>query len=121
MNGNAPSKPAPLSYLLAIVGSLLIVFFLVSAMKRYTTPAPLGAARAAERAQFLKEIQAQQNPLAEQYGWVDQGKGLVRLTVERAMELTVQEYQDPAAAHARMVVAAEAKFAPPPEQPSDFE
>ena len=121
MNGNAPSKSAPLSYLLAIVGSLLIVLFLVSTMKRYTTPAPLGAERAAERAAFLKEIKGQQNQLVEKYDWVDQGKGVVRLTVERAMELTIQEYENPDAARTKMVAAAEAKFAPPPEQPSDFE
>jgi len=43
----------------------------------------------------------------ETYGWVDQPKGIVRLTVERAMELTVDGGKDPASAHKELIAREE--------------
>lgn len=44
-------------------------------------PAPLAPRRA---------MQAQENALLRSYGWVDRGAGVVRIPVERAMELLVE-------------------------------
>ena len=112
------------SYTLAALGALLIVGALVWAMKHYTTPADLTAARAAERAKNLTELQAAEVQALHDYGWVDQTKGIVRLSVERAMELTVADWQNPAQARADLIKRVEkATFVPPPApaKPSEFE
>jgi hypothetical protein len=113
-----------LAYTLAVIGALLIVGGLVWAMKHFTTPPDITAARAAERSKNLAELRAAEVQAMQTYGWVDQGKGIVRLPVDRAMELTVAEWQDPAQARAGLNERVEkATFVPPPppEKPSEFE
>jgi hypothetical protein len=112
------------SYTLAALGALLIVGALVWAMKHFTTPPDLTAARAAERSRNLAELHAAEVQAQETYGWVDQTKGIVRLPVNRAMELTVAEWQSPAQARAALNERVEkATFVPPPPpaKPSEFE
>src|SRR5262245_18994943 len=105
---NSSPKTPPLAYLLSLVGSLLIVFILVLAMKHYTSPAPLGADRAGLRKKNLEELRNADTFILNHYAWQDQQKGCVRLTIDRAMELTEQEYkQHPAAARARMAALAD--------------
>ena len=43
------------------------------------------------RAQMLAELRQKEQAAATTYGWVDQQKGVVRLPIERAMELTVRD------------------------------
>jgi hypothetical protein len=112
------------SYLLAVVGALLIVGALVWAMKYYTTPASITAQRAAERAKNLADLRAAESQAIENFGWVDQTKGIVRLTVDRAVELTVAAGQNPAAARKDLIAREEkATYVPPkaPEKPNPFE
>lgn len=111
-------------YTLAVLVALLIVAALVWAMKHYTTPADLTAARAAERAKNLMEMRAAEVQAMQTFGWVDQPKGVVRLTVDRAMELTIADSQNPAQARADLlerVKKATAVPPPAPEKPSQFE
>jgi len=118
------SRGSGWAYTLAVLGALLIVGGLVWAMKHFTTPPDITAARAAERAQSLADLRAAEKQAMETYGWVDQPKGVVRLTVERAMELTVADWQDPAQARADLIKRVEkATYVPPPppEKPSEFE
>jgi hypothetical protein len=98
----------------AILGSFLIVVVLVGAMKYYTRPAPLNTARAQERKKALAEIRAANEEGLNNYGWVDQGKGLARLTIERAIDLTVEEYKNPPAARSNLAARAAAAYPPPP-------
>jgi len=112
------------AYTLAVLGALLIVAGLVWAMKHYTTPQDLTAQRAAERAQNLADLRAAEKQAMDTYGWVDQSKGIVRLTVERAMELAVADAENPAQARADLIERVEkATYVPPPppEKPSEFE
>ncbi len=44
-----------------------------------------------QRKTNLRELRAKEAE-ANHYGWVDQKAGVVRLPIERAMELTVQKY-----------------------------
>ena len=98
-NNNDESRCCSRSaYALAVFGALFVVAALVWAMKHYTKPPSLGAARAAERSKNLAEIRAVETLELNNYGWVDQTKGQVRLDVNRAMELTIASAQDPAAA-----------------------
>jgi hypothetical protein len=117
-------KSSAALYIAAVVGSFLIVGLLVWAMYRYTRPPEIAQNRAAERRKFLGEIRAAEIETLNNYGWVDQGKGIVRLPIGRALELTLQEAQNPMAARSNLVARAEKAGAVPPkapEQPSKYE
>jgi hypothetical protein len=118
MNGKAPNQSASLIYVVGIAGALLIVAMLVWGMQRYTSPAQLGQARAVERQKFLAELS--QTQTLHDYAWQDQSKGLVRMPISNAMDLLVREYQNPAAARARMIERIDKATAPAPEK-SEFE
>jgi hypothetical protein len=110
--------------LLVALAALLIVGVLVWAMKYYTTPPPLRAERAVVRLQNLAELRETETVAATTYGWMDQSKGVVRLPLDRAVELTAVAWQNPAKARADLIDRVEkATFVPPPppEQPSEFE
>jgi hypothetical protein len=124
MNAYQQFRSSLAVYALAVLGSFLIVIVLVWAMFRYTHPAPISQNRVGERKKALAEIRNTEAESLNTYGWVDQSKGIVRLPISRAMELILQEYQNPAAARSNLVARAEkAAAAPPkaPEQPSKYE
>ena len=110
---------------LATLAAFLVVGVLIFAMKRFTAPAPLNQARAVERATALKEVRETSQKALNNTDVTDAGKGFFRLRVERAMELTVDEYsKDAAAAHTNLVARANKLAEPPPkepEKPSVFE
>src|SRR5277367_6378199 len=87
----------PVRSTLLILAGLLAAGVLAHEMVRLTRPAPIEADRAALRAKTLADLRAANVEALTTYGWVDQGKGIVRLPIERAMELTLQEWQNPAA------------------------
>jgi hypothetical protein len=113
------------AYVAGILGALLIVAGLVWAMRRYTEPAPLGEDRAAVRARALQEVRAAETEALEHTAWLDQGKGLVRLPIERAIWLVERDWsRDPAAGRSNLLARlAKATAEPPkaPEKPSEFE
>src|SRR6185436_8209471 len=93
---------------------------LVYTMYKYAHPAPLGQGRIEERRKALSEIHQAEARGLNEYGWVDQGKGIVSLPIARAKELMLQEYKNPAAVRSNMMARAEiANFVPPkpPEKP----
>jgi hypothetical protein len=107
-----------------ILGAFLVVAFLLVVMKG-ATPAPsLGAARIQERKTALAEIRDSSAKAINSYEVIDPNKKLVRLAIDRAMELTIEEYKNPAAARSNLVARAEKASEPPPkppEQPSKYE
>jgi len=108
----------------AVAGALLIFAALVQVTKKYTTPAPLGATRAAERAKALADLRAANSEALETVGWVDQAKGVVRLPIAEAMKITEQQWQNPAKARAELIARVEKASVPPPkvpEKPSIYE
>lgn len=123
MNSEGRERPG-LIYLLSIVGAFLIVGVLIWGMYRYTRPAPLGEDRAAVRLKALAEVRAAEAEALNHAGWIDRGKGVVRLSIDDAMQLVVREWQNPAAARSNLLARAEKALAlppPAPEQPSPFE
>lgn len=114
---NGTPKSSLTAYLVGIVGSFLIVAALVWFMYRYTRPAPLNQARAEERKKNLADLQNASADALNNYAWQDQGKGFVRLPISRAMELTIQEYQNPAVTRSNMAARADKAFEPPPKAP----
>jgi hypothetical protein len=112
------------AYVIGILGCFLIVAALVWAMLHYTQPPPLGEDRVAVRKKALAELRAAEAEELNTYGWVDQGKGVVRLPIAEAMKITLRDWQNPAAARSNLVARVEkATAAPPkaPEKPNPFE
>jgi uncharacterized protein (DUF58 family) len=58
-------------------------------------PAPRGSdyeeARAKKRVENLKTVREEADKALTSYGWIDKNKGVARIPIERAMELTVAE------------------------------
>ncbi len=51
-----------------------------------------GVLTPAERKALLAETRAKEQAAATSYAWVDQSKGVVRLPIARAIELTVRDH-----------------------------
>ncbi|MBI4325671.1 MAG: hypothetical protein HY674_10460 [Chloroflexi bacterium] len=112
------------AYAAGILGSFLVFAGLVWVMRHYTRPVPVNQTKVAERYKNLQELNAANADLLNNYAWQDQAKGFVRLPIARSMELTVQEWKDPAAARSNLIARIEKAAAPPPkapEKPSEFE
>ncbi len=112
------------STIVAAVIVCLIFAALVWKTRQYTTPPPLNAGRAAERAKALVELHAAEADALNNVGWVDQAKGVVRLPIVEAMKLAEREWQNPAQARADLIARVEKATALPPkapEKPSAFE
>ncbi len=117
-------KTRTIANVLAILGTFLVMAFLVGLMRHYTATPSLTADRAAERMKILSDFKAANAPLLEKYDWQDKDKGIVRVPVERAKELVLEEWQNPAAARSNLMARAARAFAPapkPPEKKSEFE
>jgi hypothetical protein len=122
--GCCANKAKCIAYTVGILGSLLVVAWLVWLLNQRTAPAALGAERAAERKKAYADIKAAETDALNNYAWQDKGKGFIRLPIERAMEISLQEGKDPKAARANLLARLEkATAAPPkaPEKPSEFE
>ena len=84
----------------------------------------MSATRSAERMQIMSEFKAANEPLVEKYDWQDQAKGFVRVPLERAKELVLEEWKNPEAARSNLMARAAKEFAVPPklpEKPSIYE
>jgi hypothetical protein len=113
------------AYVIGIGGALFVAAGLTWVVVRETKPEPYNpAARAKERLEALtKARQADAEALAS-YAWQDQPRGIVRLPIDRAMELTLQEMKNPVAARTNLLGRAEkatAALPKAPEPPSKFE
>ena len=106
---------------LGVAGSFLVMAWLVWLMRDYTRAPALAAVRAEERLKIKKEFLAANEPLLNGYDWVDKGKGFVRVPVERAKELILQEWQNPAAGRSNLVARAAKEFAPAAVVPNPYE
>jgi len=71
---------------------LLILLFVLIAAIAYlpNRPPPLDADRAAYRLAERQKVEAASAD-ANRYGWINKDEGVVRLPINRAMELTVRE------------------------------
>jgi len=83
----------------AVVLGIFIVVYAVARRPAASTPASVGAP-AEEAWKFssegrvarLKELHAKEAAAASSYGWVDQSAGVVRLPIDRAVELTIRDF-----------------------------
>ena len=76
------------------------------------------------RAKALAEIRAVETQALNHPGWIDESRGLVRLPIDVAMQITEREWQNPAAARSNLMARVEKAAAPAPQapaKPSPFE
>ncbi len=121
---NGFEKMRTVAYVVAIIGTFLLMAWLVRTVQRIAGPPPVDVKRIEERKKFRSEVQTASAEALNTYGWQDQTKGILRIPIDRALELTVQEWQDPVAARTNLVSRAEKLAEPPPkapEKPSEFE
>lgn len=95
-NSSAPrARPVSLITVLAIFGTFALFLLLLKFAylpKQAGVYDGDGIRTPEQRRAALAELQAKQFKQATTYGWVDQKAGVVRLPIDRAMELTVQKY-----------------------------
>jgi len=97
---------------------------LILAAKFLAHSPAIDADRAAARAKALAEIRVAESNALNSPGWIDQNRGLVRLPISVAMQITENEWQNPAAARSNLVARVEKATAPAPAapaKPSPFE
>jgi hypothetical protein len=97
---------------------------LILAAKPSACPPAIDADSAAARAKALAELRTAESNALNHPGWIDQNRGLVRLPISVALQITENEWQNPAAARSNLIARAEkaaAPAAPAPAKPSPFE
>jgi hypothetical protein len=113
---NTPGAFKLTAYAIVILASFLILLCLVRGMYHESNPGPINKARAMERAKTRIALTEKANANLASAGWVDKIKGIVRLPIARAMQLTVEAYQHPEAGHSNLVMRAQKAAAPAPQQ-----
>jgi len=90
---NAAPKTGFFTTAAAVIGGFLIfvLILVVAYLPNKPAPLPEGTKTQEERAAILRDLRAKELAGATTYGWVDQTKGVVRIPIERAMELTVAD------------------------------
>lgn len=90
-----PSKSAPLPVIIAVLALFSLFFF---AVRYFYGPRETGTfvgdgIHTAElRKKNLAELHAKEKAQSTTYGWVNEKDKVVRLPIDRAMELTLQKY-----------------------------
>ena len=118
------AKTSTAAWVAGVLGTFLIMAGLVWALIRYTQPEDIAAARARERVQFLQQVRQAEAQATTTYAVVDAAKGFYQVPVEKAMDLVVREWQNPAAARSNLVARVEKLTElppPPPAAPNPYE
>jgi hypothetical protein len=120
MNHERTVWPIGIAFLIAC----FLFAVIVAAVKFSITVPAIDADRATIRTKALGEIRAAETQALAHPGWIDENRGLVRLPISVAMQITEREWQDPAAARSNLTARVEKATAPAPkapEKPSAFE
>jgi hypothetical protein len=114
MNNERAVWPVGVAFLIAC-----LLFAAIVATVKYSATVPaIDADRAAVRARALAEIRAAETQALNQPGWIDENRGLVRLPISVAMQITEREWQNPAVARSNLTARVEKATAPAPPAPA---
>ncbi|MGV3772850.1 MAG: hypothetical protein ACO1QB_08110 [Verrucomicrobiales bacterium] len=122
-----PSAPKVFMYAIGVMLLFLLMAYLSRNLYRTHNPGSFNSARAVERKKAREDLQKASGEALKSAGWANEAKGIVRLPIDRAMEITVQQYQNPAGARSNLVERVRKANVPPPaapaapQQPSEFE
>lgn len=104
-----------------ILAALLAFVALLWAIRHYAQPPALAEDKIAARVKALAEVRTAEQALLHTYAVVDKTKGIYQVPIARALELTLHEWQQPAAARSNLLARVEKAAAKPPEKPSEYE
>jgi hypothetical protein len=113
---NSPGPFKLTVYGVVIAACFFVMFYMVRRSYREYQAPPINHARALERIKARQELTTKAISNLTTLGWVDQPKGIVRLPIARAMEMTIQAYQNPEAAHSNLVARSKQSEKPAPVQ-----
>jgi hypothetical protein len=117
---NSPGGFKLTIYGIVIAALFFAMFYFTRDMYReHFTGRPGAKQRAAERIKVRDELRQTNSVALANGGVIDAAKGIVRIPIARAMEMTVKAYENPAAAHSNLVARSEKAAAPAPQ--IDFE
>ena len=116
---NSPGGFKLTLYGIGIAIAFLLMFYIVRGMYRENHPGRVNSARAAERIKARDELREKTASALLQGGVIDTNKGIVRIPIARAMQMTVEAYQNPEAARSNLI--ARAQKAAEPVAPPSFE
>ena len=103
---------------LGFIIACFIIAALILAMKHSTYPPPIDVDRATVRAKALAELRDAESNALGHPGWIDQNRGLVRLPISVALQITEDEWQNPVAARSNLIARVEKATAPAPAAPA---
>ena len=116
---NIPYSPTPFSTWFGIV-CLFVVFGLI--VLAVIGPSPRGSdyeqTRAQKRMERLKALREENQKELTSYAWVDKNKGVARIPIDRAMELTAAELAQKKPAPAGPIATPAAQTAPTGASPA---
>jgi hypothetical protein len=92
-SASEPKGSFAATFLAVLGGFVIFVLILVVAYvpNRQTLPVGDGVKTPTERKAALAELRGKEQSLATTYGWVDKDGGVVRIPVDRAVDLYLQE------------------------------
>jgi hypothetical protein len=97
-----------------------LIFIALAVIVKFSVSVPaVDADRDAVRAKALAEIRAAEDKSLNTAGWVDPTRGIVRLPIDTAMQITAQQWRNPAQARADLLSRQE--NAAKPAKPVSFE
>lgn len=106
-------------YAVAILAVLLIGYILMHAMRRYVPAQAANAQRAAERSAGLAEVRANaEKELRGEAVYINKNNGVVRLPIDRAMQLVIENGKNPAAFRTNLLARTERAFKAAPAPPA---
>ncbi len=109
------------AWIVGIAGLFLILVVLAGLVRQRTAPPAIDEARKELRRRNLVEMRAANQAALETYALLDPTKGIVRLPIERAMQLTLELWRDPAAGRSNLLSRLATATAKPPEKPNPYE
>ena len=124
MNSDTPSINRASGAATGFIIASLIFIALVAVVKFSVLVPAIDADRAAAISKALFEINTNEVALLNNAGWIDHSRGIVRLPIEKAMQATLQAWQNPAQARADLISRQQKASAPAPvapAKPSAFE
>jgi hypothetical protein len=117
MNERRPIDFRTVVFVIFITAAFLALPALMYRERHKAHAQPIGFARAEERSKALNDVKTNGIATLDSYDWRRKDQGIVRIPIERAKQLTVQEWQNPAAARKEMLARVAKSFAPAPKQP----
>jgi len=90
---NSDKKGTFIFTLLSSLGFLAIFLLIltVAYLPKRVAPAGDGVKSPEERKALLSELRGKEQTAANTYGWVDKEKGIVRIPISAAMEISIRE------------------------------